>query len=468
MTASTDAARRRRHRNERIVAACVVLVVAAAAAATAWWSRSLAKDASRAYLPGNTPATPEITLLQEYVRIDTSTPRGAAAGARWLADRLRERGIQPELIVSAPDRINVYARIRGRRPGNGLLLFNHIDVVPAPGTWTHPPFAGTIAMNQLYGRGAVDMKGLAICQLLAFADLAQETPEHDVVFLATADEETGSQFGMQWLIVNRPDVFANVRYGITEGGITEVITERMVYFGVEVGGKQFVEMIFEGHDAESLRAARFALEPLMFPREPQRILPSVRRYFQNIAPTRVAYRKLLADIDATIAQGDFWRLPEPYRDLTQNSVWASAPRQESGRWVMTVRQANLPDEKPADRIAAVERIVAPHGVRLARVTSRQGPVPVSREDTPVFEELVREARQRYGVDAGAVLLYRSTSDARFLRPRGIECYGVSPYPVNFFQSRAIHGVDERIQLDWYLEGVGYMRRVVAAWAGRRS
>jgi len=464
MTDSPEAAKRRRHRNERIVAVIVVLLVAAVAAGVVWWSLSLREELRGAYIPGQTDITPEIRMLQEYVRIDTSTPRGAAAGARWLAAQLRARGIDAELIQSAPDRVNVYARIRGKQPGEGLLLFNHIDVIPAAADWTHPPFSGHIAFNQMYGRGTLDMKALAICQLLAFADLADDQPQHDVVFLATADEETGSQFGMQWLLAHRPDVFANIRYGITEGGITEVMTEAMTYFGIEVGGKQFVELVVEGPDQESLRQARFALEPHMFPREPQRILPEVRNYFQDIAPTRLAYRRFLADIDKTVAEGQFWRLPIAYRDLTQNTLWAAAPKKDGERWTMLIRQANLPDERPEDRIAAVAKLVEPYGARVAEVKSRQGPVPVSPHETPLFAVLQAEAKQRYRVEAGAIVLYRSTSDARFLRPRGIVCYGVSPYPVNFYQSNAIHGKDERIRLDWFMEGVGYLRRAVATWA----
>jgi acetylornithine deacetylase/succinyl-diaminopimelate desuccinylase-like protein len=464
MPDSPDAARRRRHRNERIVAAIVVVVLAGVAAGIVSWSQRLREDLSGSYIPGQTAPTPEILMLQEYVRIDTSMPHGAAAGARWLAAQLRARGIEAELIQSAPDRLNVYARIRGRKPGEGLLLFNHIDVVPASDGWTHPPFAGHLAFNQMYGRGTLDMKSVAICQLLAFADLVDDQPEHDVVFLATADEETGSQYGMQWLLANRPDVFANMRYGITEGGITEVMTESMTYFGIEVGGKQLVELMIEGPDQESLRQARFALEPHMFPREPQRILPAVRNYFKDIAPTRLAYRRLLGDIDRTVATGQFWRLPLAYRDLTLNTMWAEAPMQRDGRWTMLIRQANLPDEQPDARIAAIAKIIEPYGARVGQVLSKQGPVPVSTDATHLFEVLRAEAKERYGAPAGAIVLYRSMTDARFLRTRGIICYGIAPFPVNFYQSNSIHAKDERIRLDWYMQGVGYLRRAVATWA----
>lgn len=460
----------RRHRNERIAAAIVIGVLLVVAAAMWWWNRRVAAEleADRRYIPRVVQVTPEVELLQAYVRIDTSTPEGAANGARWVAGELRKRGITPELIESAPGRLNVYARIRGRERGEALLLFHHIDVVP-PGDakWSHPPFSAKIVGDQMWGRGTVDMKAMAICQLLAFAEAAKkDPPAHDLVFLATADEETGSTYGMQWLLAHRPDVFEGVKYGITEGGITEMMATQMTYFGIETGGKQFVELTLVADDQDSLRRARIALEPFMFPREPQRLLPEVRRYMKTIAPTRMAFKPYLADIDRTIATGEFWRLPPPYRDLLQNTVFAMAPKQENGRWSMLVRQVNLPDEIPERRIAWLESVVAPYGVRVGEVLSKQGPVPLTSEETPLFRILADEAHRRYNVPAGPQILYRSATDARFLRPRGILCYGVSPYPVNFFQSNAIHGRDERVYVDGFLEGVGYMKNVVAAWSQR--
>jgi acetylornithine deacetylase/succinyl-diaminopimelate desuccinylase-like protein len=468
--APDDAARKkRRHRNERIVAAIVVLLVTVVTVGVIGWSQRLDRDftADSRYIPKATSLTPEHELLRELVRIDTSTPAGAAEGARWIAAYLQRHGVAAELIQSAPERLNVYARIKGEKPGEGLLLFNHIDVVPAKASeWMHPPFSAAVAMNSIVGRGTLDMKALTICQLLAFVDVARSgrMPRHDLVFLATADEETGSQYGMQWIIANRRDVFDNVRYGITEGGITEMMSDRMTYFGIETGGKQLVELTLAADDLATASRVRMALEPLMFPREPERVLPGVRRYFADVAPTRVAFKPLLADIDTAIREGNFWRLHTSYRDLTQNSVWISAPYKSGHEFRMWVRLVNLPDEQPDARIAALLKAAARHGGRLGRVVSKNGPVPLSTPDTPLFAILQREAARRYKVEAGTVVLFRSSTDARFLRPLGIICYGLAPYPITYFQSTSIHGKDERIGIDHFLDGVAYIRRATLEWA----
>jgi acetylornithine deacetylase/succinyl-diaminopimelate desuccinylase-like protein len=464
---SSGTARKRRHRNERIAAAVLVLALGAALVAFLRWNRAEEERIARqVYVPKRQTITPEVLLLRDYIRIDTSTPPGATAGARWLVAQFAERGIPAELIESAPGRFNVYARLHGRQRGGGLLLFNHIDVVPPGGGWTQPPFAGVIELNQLYGRGAIDMKALALCQLWAFADLAHSytPPEHDLVFLATADEETGSEYGMQWLLAHRPDVFENIAYGVTEGGITEMLSERMTYFGIEVGGKQYAAFDVTADSREALEQARIALEPWVVQRDATRVLPAVRSMFHDLAPTRRQYRAILANIDAAIANGTFWQLPISYRDLTQNTVWAGAPRQENGRWIMELRLVNLPDEDPDARIRWALGVVEPFGARLDRVLHKEGMVPMSDHRTPLFALLAAEGRKRYQTESGIEVLYKSATDARFLRPRGVLCYGIAPYPIDYFQSIAIHHADERIRLDFFMQGVDYLRVVVRAWS----
>lgn len=460
--------KRRRHRQERIVAAIVVLIAAAAAAGVFIWKRTeeAAIRSDLTYIPGPVTITPEVTSLQELVRIDSSKPEGVAAGAKWIAAYLERNGIRAELIESKPSMVSVYARIKGRTPGGGLLLFSHIDVVPPGPGWTSPPFGAGIGGDRMWGRGTIDMKALIICQLVAFVTVARSgnPPAHDLVFLATPDEETGSDWGMQWLLANRPDVFAGMQYGITEGGITEMTGSTLTYFGIETGGKQIVYSIIEARTREELGAARIALEPFMFPRMPQRVLPEVRTYFAQIAPTRLQFREHLADIDVTIRKGRFWELPITYRDLVQNSLHTGPPEQKGGRWTMLVTMANLPDEDPDARLAWLAKTIAPHAT-VREVPRKEGPVPISSEKTALFESIRKRVRERYHVASGVLINYRSATDSRFLRKRGIICYGLSPYPVSFFQSLAIHREDESITVGAFQDGVGLLRDVVNDWAG---
>jgi acetylornithine deacetylase/succinyl-diaminopimelate desuccinylase-like protein len=460
--------KRRRHRNERIAAVLLVLLAGAGTFAVMLWARgereSLRRD--QRYVPKPVTITPEVTMLQELVRIDSSTPEGEAKAARWIAAWLQRNGIHAEIIESAPSLLNVYARIQGEQPGGALLLFNHIDVVPAGEGWKIPPFEARLWGDVMFGRGTVDMKGLTVCQLVAFVDIARSgrKPAHDLVFLATADEEQGSRLGMQWLLAHRPDLFEGIAYGITEGGITEMMSDTMTWFGIEIGGKQYVHTTVAAPTLEELKRARIALEPFIFSYRPGHVLPEVRTHFAQLAESRVQFRTLLADIDRTIRDGQFWRLPPTYRDLVQNSLVTGPPQVSGGEWQMNVVLLNLPDTDPDGRVAWLRETVAPSGARVKEVRAKEGPVPLSPSNTRLFALLAAEARERYRVHAGVQVLYRSTSDARFLRPRGIAAYGVSPYPVTYYQSVAIHHPDESITVGAFQDGVEYLRNVVRAWS----
>src|SRR5262249_45026717 len=246
-------------------------------------------------------------------------PGREMAGARFLADLLEKHGLKAEVIESAPGRANVYARLKGKREGEGLLLLNHIYVVPGtPAGWVRPPFGAAIALNQLWGRGSLDMKSIALCELEGLFQVARRgQPERDIVFLAVADEEEGGVFGTQWLLRNRPDIFEGVIYALNEGGITETRQERLSYFGVEIGPKMSVKVQLRASTPAQMQRVRVALEPYLTPRDPDRILPEVREYLHDIAPQRLENRDLLDDIDRTLAAGKFWLLAPGYKELMQ-------------------------------------------------------------------------------------------------------------------------------------------------------
>ena len=450
----------------------LTLIVAGAVliAAIRFYSESAKQEVdSQLWIPKAEVITPEVALLQQYVRIDTSNPPGnEMPGARFLAAILAKNGIHAEIIESAPGRASVYARIRGQRRGEGLLLLNHIDVVPAPQKgWTRPPFTAEVFQNQLYGRGTLDMKGIAICELLAFVDLARtgRTPARDVVFLATADEEAGSGKGMVWLLEHRPDVFEGVRYAINEGGITETTQERITYFGIEIGTKMTVAVRLRAHDRATMQALRIALEPFTTPDDPDRVLPEVREFLHGLAPLRVQQGEYLDDINRTIASGKFWLLPGGYRELTQNVVLPGTVESDARGATMKVSLFNLPDENPDQRLEWLRGFAAGHGATIEEITEKSGPAPISPMHGPMFSLIAEEAQKQYpGTRTGSEILVTFYNDSRFLRVRSIAAYGLMPFPTDWYQTQGIHSIDERLRVDWFNSGVALLRRITRRFA----
>src|SRR5438477_9143575 len=163
----------------------------------------------------------EVTdLLQRLIRVDTTNPPGnETAAAELLRDYLAANGVESELIAKVPERANLVARIPGGG-GPSLLLLCHTDVVYAdPADWSVPPFSGELRDGVVWGRGALDMKSQVAANAVAIASLAREgfTPSGDLIFLATADEEQGGGFGLEWLCEAHPDA-VRCEYAINEGG----------------------------------------------------------------------------------------------------------------------------------------------------------------------------------------------------------------------------------------------------------
>jgi len=460
-------ARRRQIRRERIIFGSILAFVIVASLGLTGWNMYIDHVvAGVPFIPRKEKITPNVRLLQEYIRIDTSR-RNEIDGARWIGAQLDRAHIPYEIFQPAPGRANLYARIRGKQRGEGLLLASHIDVMPADGRgWTRPPFAAEIHLNQIWGRGALDMKSITICELEAFIAVAKSgrQPERDIALLAVADEEGGSENGMRWVVAHRSDILEGIRYALNEGGVTETLDEQVTYFGIEIGTKQVVALDLRAPSREQLQQARIALEPYFTPTDPDQVLPEVVRYFHAIAPFRFEPRQELTDLRRTVATGQTWKLPQGYRELLQNVVWTTAVRKEGDGWAMKTWLFNLPMVESQPRIDWLAKTVAPYGVTLGPVYSRDPDAPLTSDQTWFFDLISDEVRKQYDGTVGTTILAKSVNDSRFLRTLGIHCYGMWPFPVDYFQSTGIHGIDERVRLDWFEEGVETTQRIVKKFA----
>ncbi len=146
-------------------------------------------------------------VLATLIRCPSVTPlEGGALSA--LEAMLKPMGFIVERPVftedNTPDIENLYARASGNGPH--LMFAGHTDVVPVGDekAWTHPPFAADIANGELYGRGAVDMKGGIACFIAALARHTEKhgKPKGSVSLLITGDEEgpaiNGSVKLLEW------------------------------------------------------------------------------------------------------------------------------------------------------------------------------------------------------------------------------------------------------------------------------
>ena len=185
-----------------------------------------------------------LEFLQQYLRIRSiNPPADTTETAALIKAELERNGLTPKLYESGPTgQTNLVVRLKGRDASKKpLLLLNHMDVVPVDEkAWNVDPFGGMIRDGQIWGRGALDMKGLGVQQLMALIALhnAGIVPSRDIVMLATADEETGGARGIQWMIANHyADIDAE--YVLDEGGMgsRDALAANKLVFGISVGDK---------------------------------------------------------------------------------------------------------------------------------------------------------------------------------------------------------------------------------------
>jgi acetylornithine deacetylase/succinyl-diaminopimelate desuccinylase-like protein len=176
----------------------------------------------------------EVTdLLSRLIRLDTTNPPGnETAAAELLREYLEGSGVECELYARVPERASLVARIRGSGDGPSLMLLSHTDVVLAdPSEWSVPPFSGKVRDDEVWGRGALDMKSQVAANAVALATLAREgfRPAGDLIFAATADEEVGDGFGLMWLCEEHPEA-VRCDYAINEGAGDRLDFDGSIYY----------------------------------------------------------------------------------------------------------------------------------------------------------------------------------------------------------------------------------------------
>lgn len=428
-----------------------------------------------------------VTWLRAYLRADTTNPPGhEERGVAVLADVLRREGIPFRLLTSPSGRVNLMARLESGIVGaRDLVLLHHVDVVAAGDGWTVPAFGGEVHDERVYGRGAIDSKGLGIAQLAAFVALHRsKTPlRRNVVYLAVADEETGGLEGMGFVLSAYPELFAGVEAVLNEGGSNRAVGERMFWWGIETTQKRAlwleVTARAQGGHGASLRPrsathelvqalARLTQLPLRY-----RLSPSVRAALQSQGPHHnPTNRRLIEAIDRWIDADGVLRSQVPPATIGLLVDTLQVTVLDAGQQVNVIpaearAQVDirlLPDTDRAQFLAQVDAALGP--TVAYRILLDSPEAPASPIDSAFFGEL-RRLLESDPQGAAPVTQWVSSgvTDSRYFRQRGVAAYGFSPFGLDGESTKGIHASDESIALPVFEGGVATYRRVLSALAG---
>jgi acetylornithine deacetylase/succinyl-diaminopimelate desuccinylase-like protein len=418
-----------------------------------------------------------VELLRRYLQIDTTNPPGnEVAGARFLAEVLTREGIESETIEAAPGRASLRARLPGDGSLGGIVLHHHIDVVYADRRyWTVDPFGGVIADGYLYGRGAIDMKSTGILHLAALLALkrARVPLKRDLVFLATADEEAGSEFGAQFIADRRPDWLAGAEYAISEIGLIQTHAGlRAPLASIVISEKTGLPLTLTargepGHgsmpwpDTAPNRLIR-ALDRLLAAERPPRVLPEVQEFFSRmttVLPTEEAAG--YDDLAASLQDADFRRrfyANRQYAAMVRTTFAVTMLRGSAKSNVIPPEATAqidcrmLAGDDPSEIAEWVRRAVDDPNVQVQ--IARDPKIPnLSPPDTELYKAMADTLRRRAPGAVVAPMILVAFTDNWVFRRCGLHGYGFSPFILEEDELQKIHGNDERISLENVREGV---------------
>ncbi|KAM9862536.1 M20/M25/M40 family metallo-hydrolase [Leucobacter sp. BZR 635] len=406
-------------------------------------------------------------IARDLIRIDTSNRGGGDANperpaADYVSAYLRELGLEPVTIESAPGRASVVARVAGREPQlPALVLHGHLDVVPAdPANWSVDPFAGVVKDGLLWGRGAVDMKDMDAMILTAIAEIlrAGEQPRRDVVLAFFADEENGGIYGSHHLVTHHPELFAGAGTAISEvGGYSIDIAGNRAYL-IQTGEKalDWIRLRARGtaahgsrvwHDNAVTRLAE-AIAALGRHEWPIALCDTTRELVDEIAklvgedPHEINPEELVL----SLGKGAGF-IQASLRNTSNPTVLSAGYKHnvipDTAEALVDVR--TLPDEQEQVR-AEIQRIVG-DDIEIEIVHSDIGlEVPFTGE----LVDAMKAALEAH--DPGAKVLpylLSGGTDNKALARLGITGYGFAPLklPADLDFPGMFHGVDERVPLD---------------------
>ena len=416
-------------------------------------------------------------ILSRYIRIKTVNPPGDEEEATlFLSEILKREDIPHEILRSAPKRTNIISRLKGDDP-KGLILLSHIDVVPAQGeAWDFDPFGGERKNGYIHGRGALDDKGMGVMTLLAHVLISRQNIKlkRDLVFLATADEETGGEYGAGYMVREQK---SKLEAGllINEGGkqMRGILPGGAPLFMIGVGekGPLWLELKREGTSGHASvpvsenapvklsaaisrlskvkRTIRMSGETLDFfyglgegiggikgAALKAVKIPPLRPIIGKIAAKNPSIRAMISDTTSVTMLN---------AGVKVNVIPGEAKASLDSRL--------LPGTDKDEFIGWIRKGLGDDEITIEEVL--YNPPSKSRYDENLFSAIRDVTKGLHSKSVTVPVVYPAFTDSRYFREIGIPSYGIVPISVTTEDIKGIHGINEKISEEALLGGVKF-------------
>jgi acetylornithine deacetylase/succinyl-diaminopimelate desuccinylase-like protein len=419
-------------------------------------------------------------LLSDLIRIDSTNPPGKEIGvATYLKKLFDDQKISSEIVESEPGRATFIATLgEGTR---SLLYLSHADVVPFSTGWTFPPLSGEIKDGFVYGRGALDCKGLVAAEAFAVLTLAQTTKlKGKLIYMAAADEENGGRLGAQYVADNFPDKI-KADFAVNEGAEAPISIKGKSCHFISIGekGPSWLKLRTKGvagHGSipylPNNAVAKMAkvLNDLANYKPKVVLTPEVKYLVQSIADL-AGFKKQINEksLDELCAYLEDVSLSAYFNAITRMTI---SPNVVHGGVKTNIVPDNcqaevdiriLPGQNKKYVLNELQNILKDTEIE----TIQYHPPSLSPTNTNAYRLVVDAIKESLGDVPVLPTICAGATDSRYTRELGIPSYGIGmmTYNIDTAMKASVHGNDEKLDVESLRVKTDFLVRLAKKYLG---
>ncbi len=359
-----------------------------------------------------------------------------------------------------------------------VLLCAHMDVAPAEGQkWAAEPFGGQIQDGYIWGRGALDCKGVLTALLSAAEELLEQgfEPGRDVYFAFGSDEETGGRQGAANiaqeirkrglrfdLVLDEGDPIAPAYLGSPRfpAALLGVAEKGTAVFRLTAKAKSGHAAMPPQHTAVGCLAeaiCRIEAAPMR-----KRLLPVTRRLLVLSAPAMGFWQRVCA---ANLPASKKLLFRRTRRNLPLSALFhttfaitkiqgGSAANVLPETAQATVDARILQGDTGEKVLDYLKALTADLPVTVEMLSCQQ-PSPLSPYRGDVYQMIVSTVEETYGRVSCIPTLLPAGTDSKYYQEFSENVVRFTPMPADQPSSAAVHGADERLSCQSLAAGVDF-------------